>query len=90
MTREIIQYDIVNFNHLINALITVFQVVTLEGWSQLMYNYQDAVSYITSSLFFVMVVILGAFVTINLVLASIMHSFLEQENKQKQQEKKKA
>ena len=63
------------------------QVVTLEGWSVLMYNYQDAVSYVTSSLFFLMVVILGAFVTVNLVLASIMHSFLEQENKQKQIEK---
>ncbi len=42
-----------------------------------MYNYQDAASYVQSSLFFVLIVIMGAFVVINLVLASIMHSFLE-------------
>ena len=41
-----------------------------------MYNYQDTVSYVTSSIFFVCVVILGAFVTVNLVLASIMNQFL--------------
>mgnify|MGYP001626775518 CR=1 FL=1 len=74
---EIIQYDMVNFNNVGLAVITVFQVITLEGWSHLMYNYQDAASYLQSSLFFVLVVIMGAFVAINLVLASIMHSFLE-------------
>ena len=30
---EIIQFDLVNFNNLGQALITVFQVITLEGWS---------------------------------------------------------
>ena len=48
-------------------------MITLEGWSQMMYNYQDTVSYVTASIFFVTVVILGAFVCVNLCLASIMH-----------------
>lgn len=74
--NEIIQYNIVNFDNVLKALFLVFQVITLEGWSQQMYNYQDTVSYVTSSIFFVCVVILGAFVTVNLVLASIMNQFL--------------
>ena len=43
-----------------------------------MYNYQDTVSYTTSSIFFVLVVILGAFTTLNMILAAIMHSYLKQ------------
>ena len=46
-----------------------------------MYNYQDTVSYVTSSIFFIFVVIMGAFVCVNLCLASIMHQFLEQKEK---------
>ena len=37
--NEIIQYNITGFDNFIKALVTVFQVITLEGWSQLMYNY---------------------------------------------------
>ncbi len=53
-----------------------------------MYNYQDAASYLQSSLFFVLIVIMGAFVVINLVLASIMHSFLEVAQNKKLQEER--
>lgn len=41
-----------------------------------MYNYQDTVSIVTSSIFFACVVVIGAFTTLNLVLASIMHAYL--------------
>lgn len=76
LENETINYDITNFNSVIKAGITIFQVITLEGWSQLMYNYQDTVSYATSSIYFVAIVILGSFTSLNLVLAAIMHSFL--------------
>ena len=52
-----------------------------------MYNYQDTVSYTVSSIFFVALVIIGAFTTLNLVLAAIMHSYLEQEDKRIKLEK---
>ena len=84
--NEMINFDITNFNNVGNAAITIFQVVTLEGWSGLMYNYQDTVSYTTSSLFFVLIVLIGAFTTLNLCLASIMHSYLTQAAKRKKNE----
>ena len=53
-----------------------------------MYNYQDTVSYTTSSIFFVVLIILGAFTTLNLVLASIMDSYLKQEAKEEKERAK--
>ena len=41
-----------------------------------MYNYMDTVSPITSSLFFVLLVILGAFISLTLVISAIMQSYL--------------
>ena len=43
-----------------------------------MYNYMDNFDYATSSIFFVLVIIIGAFTSLNLVLAAIMHSYLAQ------------
>ena len=36
---EIIQYDYANFNDILGSVKTIFQIITLEGWSKLMYNY---------------------------------------------------
>ena len=55
---EKIFYDITNFNNIFTATITVFSVITLEGWSSLMYNYQDQVSSLAAAIFFIMVVFL--------------------------------
>ena len=70
-----------NFNSVLNAGITVFQSITLEGWSSLMYNYQDSVGYATASIFFVFVIMIGAFTTLNLILAAIMNSYIKAANK---------
>ena len=85
--NEMINFDLSNFNSVFNALFTIFQIITLEGWSLIMYNYQDTVSYITASVFFVFVILVGSFTTLNLVLAQIMNSFLKQEEKRKEREK---
>ena len=37
--NEMINFDITNFNDVISASVTIFQVITLEGWSSLMYSY---------------------------------------------------
>ena len=86
---ELIFEDIVNFNHIGNAAVLIFQSLTLEGWSDLMYIYSDANSPITSSIFFISVVIFGAFVSLNLVLAQIMHSFISTQEKEEASKKEK-
>ena len=71
--------DYSNFNNILESVGTIFQIITLEGWSKLMYNYQDSVNSVTASVFFVSVVIIGSFISLNLVIAQIMHSFNEQD-----------
>lgn len=72
---SIIFYDIAGFEDFIKSMFTVFTVITLEGWSLMMMNYFDGGEYIVSPIFFILVVILGAFFALNLVLAEVMESF---------------
>ena len=51
--------------------------MTLEGWIDLTYHYQDANDPIISVAFFVGIVVLGAFFAMNLVLGQVMESFYE-------------
>ena len=53
------------------------QVLTLEGWTDLTYNYSDASDPTISVIFFVGIVLMGAFFALNLVLGKIMESFAE-------------
>ena len=67
---------------------TIMQVLTLEGWSDLTYNYSDANDPTISVIFFVGIVLMGAFYAMNLVLGQIMEKFAEQaEIKKEEQEK---
>lgn len=86
--EAMINYDITNFNNVLSASVTIFQVITLEGWTQLMYNYMDTTGTIYASIFFVMVVIIGAFVSLNLVLASIMDNYFKQSLEQEEAKKR--
>ena len=72
---ELIMYGIPGFDNVGQALVTIFQILTLESWVYLMYNYSDTGMAEISVFFFVLVVLLGAFFTMNLVLAIIVDSF---------------
>ena len=63
------------------GFLTIFQILTLESWVYLMYNYSDAGSAEISVIYFVLVVLLGAFFTMNLVLAIIVDAFNDATNK---------
>ena len=73
---EMIFYDTFNFNNIFQSGLLIFQTMTLEGWSVHLYNYQDATNPAGAAIYFIFVVIIGSWVTLNLVLAQIMHSFI--------------
>ena len=65
-----ILYDFINYNNVLNGLLTTYQVLSLESWTEgLMYNYMDAKHTYVAAFFFVIIVVLGAFFLLNLVLA---------------------
>lgn len=72
---EELDWGILSFDNLGSALITVFQIVTLEGWTKLMYNYYDATSPLYVSVFLTLIVLLGSFFLLNLMLAAISISY---------------
>ena len=56
---------------------TVFQICTLEGWSNLLYNYSQCSDHkIMVVIFFILLVAIGSFFTLNLILAQIIDSYM--------------
>ena len=74
---ELIMYGIPGFNNVAQSLLTIFQTLTLESWVLLMYNYGDAGSEYISVTFFILLVFIGTFFTMNLVIASIVEAYQE-------------
>lgn len=64
-------YGINNFDNVIWAMVTLFQSISLEGWTDVMYAVMDG-SGLFSFVYFLVVIILGALVVINLFLAGAL------------------
>jgi hypothetical protein len=71
----LISYGIVTFDNLLRALITIFQMITLEGWTPMMYNLSDASQAWMAIFFCVLLVVVGSFFLLNVILAVIMDAF---------------
>jgi len=61
INEEFINFGIVTFDNLGIALIAIFQMVTLEGWTGVMYNLSDASQPWMAVIFCCLLVIIGAF-----------------------------
>jgi hypothetical protein len=55
----------------------IFQVITLEGWTEMMYIVRDAEGTYAYDFFFLACVIFGSFVILNLMIA-VQASYLDQ------------
>lgn len=73
----LIMYGIITFDNIVAGMITIFQVITLEGWSTLMYNLSDASPQWMSEIFCILLVLVGSFFLLNVILAVIMDAFDE-------------
>ncbi|KAJ4945658.1 hypothetical protein JOQ06_023339 [Pogonophryne albipinna] len=67
---------VINFDNIFYAWITIFQVVTLEGWAEIMFFVMDAHSFL-SFLFFMLVTVMGSFIIVNVCAVVIATQFLE-------------
>uniref|UniRef100_A0A8C7X5F3 Calcium channel, voltage-dependent, T type, alpha 1H subunit a n=1 Tax=Oryzias sinensis TaxID=183150 RepID=A0A8C7X5F3_9TELE len=66
----------VNFDNIGYASIAIFQVITLEGWVDIMYFVMDAHSFY-NFIYFILLIIVGSFFMINLCLVVIATQFSE-------------
>ena len=58
-SSELIDYGIISFDHIGVGLLTIFQTITLEGWTKIMYNYMDSGLAPLAVFFFCLVVVFG-------------------------------
>jgi hypothetical protein len=61
LSTDFMGYGIVTFDNLAIAMLTIFVNITLEGWTQMMYNMMDASMSWMAILFFILLTVLGAF-----------------------------
>ncbi|XP_063733054.1 voltage-dependent T-type calcium channel subunit alpha-1I-like [Eleginops maclovinus] len=73
------QRGVINFDNIFYAWITIFQVVTLEGWSEIMFFIMDVHNF-WSFLFFMLVTIMGSFIIVNVCAVVIATQFLDKMN----------
>ncbi|XP_036861567.2 voltage-dependent T-type calcium channel subunit alpha-1H isoform X1 [Manis javanica] len=66
----------INFDNIGYAWIAIFQVITLEGWVDIMYYVMDAHSFY-NFIYFILLIIVGSFFMINLCLVVIATQFSE-------------
>jgi len=66
-----------HFDNLLFALITVFCILTLERWNVVMYDAWRATQQGASTLFFIMVILFGQFILLNLFLAIVLTHFID-------------
>ncbi|XP_061680587.1 voltage-dependent R-type calcium channel subunit alpha-1E [Syngnathoides biaculeatus] len=69
---------ITQFDNILFAVLTVFQCITLEGWTTVLYNVDDALGPSWNWLYFIPLIIIGSFFVLNLVLGVLSGEFAKE------------
>ncbi|XP_066563810.1 voltage-dependent P/Q-type calcium channel subunit alpha-1A-like isoform X1 [Amia ocellicauda] len=71
-------YGITQFDNILFAVLTVFQCITMEGWTDLLYYSNDASGSAWNWLYFIPLIIIGSFFMLNLVLGVLSGEFAKE------------
>jgi len=71
-------YGITSFDNIFFAMLTVFQCITMEGWTSILYWTNDALGNSFNWMYFVPLIILGSFFMLNLVLGVLSGEFAKE------------
>ncbi|CAE7748709.1 unnamed protein product [Symbiodinium sp. CCMP2592] len=63
--------EYMNFDNMLWALLVVFQCMTMEGWTDIMYRVQDAYDFVAATLYFFLLIPLTSFFLLNVALAVV-------------------
>ncbi|XP_036357316.1 muscle calcium channel subunit alpha-1-like isoform X3 [Octopus sinensis] len=74
---------ITNFDNFGLAMLTVFQCITMEGWTGVLYNINDAMGNSWPWIYFISLIIIGSFFVLNLVLGVLSGEFSKEREKAK-------
>ncbi|XP_026470234.1 voltage-dependent calcium channel type A subunit alpha-1-like, partial [Ctenocephalides felis] len=74
-------FGITSFDNIGFAMLTVFQCITMEGWTNILYWTNDALGSNANWLYFVPLIVLGSFFMLNLVLGVLSGEFAKEREK---------
>uniref|UniRef100_A0A8C7SNZ1 Calcium channel, voltage-dependent, R type, alpha 1E subunit a n=1 Tax=Oncorhynchus mykiss TaxID=8022 RepID=A0A8C7SNZ1_ONCMY len=69
---------ITQFDNILFAVLTVFQCITMEGWTTVLYNTNDALGPTWNCMYFIPLIIIGSFFVLNLVLGVLSGEFAKE------------
>jgi hypothetical protein len=76
---------LVGFDNIGVALLTVFQCITLEGWTSTLYLYESALGYYFVWMYFVTLIIFGSIIVLNLFIGVMTNVFTGERDRQEAQ-----
>ncbi|XP_016422267.1 voltage-dependent P/Q-type calcium channel subunit alpha-1A-like [Sinocyclocheilus rhinocerous] len=71
-------YGITQFDNVLFAVLTVFQCITMEGWTDMLYYSNDALGSAWNWMYYVPLIIIGSFFMLNLVLGVLSGEFAKE------------
>ncbi|XP_053280478.1 dihydropyridine-sensitive L-type skeletal muscle calcium channel subunit alpha-1 [Pleuronectes platessa] len=72
---------ITHFDNIGFAMLTVYQCITMEGWTKVLYWVNDAIGYEWPWVYFVPLILIGSFFMLNLVLGVLSGEFTKEREK---------
>lgn len=68
-------FEVTSFDNIFKSILNIFIIITLEGWSDIMYAIRHALDTNTYDIFFLICVVFGTFFVLNLMIA-VQFSYL--------------
>jgi len=75
LNYEQFNYGLTTFNNIGLSILTVFQVLTGEGWNNIMFLLMDGYNYYASIIYFVLCIVINYYFMINLIVAVLIYNF---------------
>ena len=77
-----LNYGITNFDNICSAFLTIFQCITMEGWTIIKNIYEDAYISWFVNVYFISCVVIATFFLLNLTIAVMLMKYEELDKKQ--------
>ncbi|CAJ1052911.1 voltage-dependent P/Q-type calcium channel subunit alpha-1A isoform X2 [Xyrichtys novacula] len=71
-------YGITQFDNIMFAVLTVFQCITMEGWTEMLYHSNDVEGSAWNWMYYIPLIIIGSFFMLNLVLGVLSGEFAKE------------
>ena len=81
-----LNYGLTNFDNIFNALLTIFQCITMEGWTKIMNIYEDAANRTFVVFYYISCVVICSFFLLNLTIAVMLMKYEELDKTSKNSE----